>query len=483
MSRHISLYSFLQALVISVYVALITFLPSLNFMPNYITFHDSKRLVMLLLLALVLIYCTLNRQAICNQISVNQNVRNAFFVLLALACISTLLAKASRHAIIEISIFAALSYLALFVAGLYHENKEAFIRQITYATGVSVVLYLFAFYVGYTTACVFKTPLNWPSPFTGFNNIRSFNQYQLWLLGLVYLPLFTFELKQNTRYWIYIALACWWVLLFYSASRGAPLAWLAGMVVTALVYRKLALPFLRAQFFTMSAGFGGYYLLFKIMPNMLHTSLVARSIIRETTSDRTELWLKALILARNHPIFGVGPMNYPWYSFTMFHPHNSVLQLAAEWGFPATVIILSIAGFGFRCWFKKFNINNIQIASKLDRNLAIILLFTIISNGAYSLVDGVIVMPISQVLMFTIIGLMVGQYSHGQTANNSQRNFRFRPIFAGIVLVAMVWSTFPEIKQGLSGYENGFSTGSRVIGPRIWIQMSAPLKKSDPVGS
>ena len=141
---------------------------------------------------------------------------------------------------------------------------------------------------------------------------------------------------------------------------------------------------------------------------------------------------------------------------------------------PATMIMLGIAGYGFYCWYKKFNANAISLMPKLDCNLSIILFFTIITNAAYSLVDGVIVMPISQVLMFTIIGMMIGQYQFGRTLivskNQTKFQFRFRPIFAGIVLITLVWSTLPEIIQGLSGNPRGFSSGSNIVNPRIWVQ-------------
>lgn len=463
----------LQLIVVITYIALIAISPSLNFAPSYMYLHDSKRLLSLVLLALVLIHSMSDPNACCNIIHIGNKVRNGFFMLLALACVSTLLAKTPRHALIEISIFASLCYLALFVAGLFHENKKVFIKRLTYALWISIGLYMFAFYVGYIAACVSKMPLRWPQPFTGFNNIRSFNQYQLWALGLVYLPLLAFELKKSTRLMLHIALTCWWVLLFYSASRGVLLAWVAGMLATALVYRKLAWPFLRMQLIHIATGFCSYYFLFKVIPTLLQLTLITGTVLRETTSDRIELWMKAFHLASDFPVFGVGPMNYPFYNFTMFHPHNSVLQLAAEWGLPATFIILSIAGYGTYCWLNRFSAKKLATESKLNSSFAILLFFTLITNAANSLVDGVIVMPISQVMMFTIIGLMIADYTYRQIAVTPKMSpiIGFRPIFAGVVLATMVWSTLPEIERGLSGYERGFSMGPDIVNPRIWINM------------
>ncbi len=464
-----------KLLVIATYIALITFLPSVDFMPNYIYFHDSQRLFELLLLALLLLNAIPSNSHKQNQIKINQKIRIPFFILIGLACISTLLAKSLRHATIEVSIFAGLSYLSLFIINLFNENKALLIKWLNYILWTSVILYLFAFYVGYFAAITSNTPLHWPSPFTGFNNIRAFNQYQLWLIGIITLPLVAFNLKKSNQFWLYFALTCWWVLLFYSASRGVLLAWLVGIVITAVIYQKHAWPHLRIQFINIAAGFAGYYFLFKTIPSLRGSTVITSTIARESTSDRTDLWLECLKFIQENPIFGIGPMNAPWHNSKMLQPHNSLLQLGSEWGLPATFIILAIAGYGIAQWLKKFNIKTLESQSSLDKNLAVILFFTITTNVAYSLVDGVIVMPISQVLMFTMIGLMIGHYTHGNLATSKENfiknRFKFRQGLAALTLIALVWSTLPEIIQGLSGYERGFSMGPNTTNPRIWLQM------------
>ncbi len=464
----------LQFFAILSFLALIVFLPSLQFMPNYIIwFNDRQRLLELLLISFVLLDAILiGLPYSSTQLAINNKLRNIFFCLLGLTAISCYLAQSPRHAVIEVSVFAGLCYLSLMIARLFLTNKQTFIRQMTIALWASILLYMLSFYTGYITASIFKTPLQWPFPFTGFSNIRSFNQYQLWTLGLICLPLLAFELKKSARILINIALFVWWVLLFYSASRGVLLAWLVGMLLTAVIYQKTAWSFLRLQLITIALGFGSYYLLFKVIPAANESTLVTSAIMRGTTYDRLGLWQKALDLIYGSPIFGVGPMHYAWNNSTNAHPHNSLLQLAAEWGLPALFIILSIAGYAIYCWLKKFNVASLKAATKLDCNLAIVLFFTICINAAYSLVDGVIVTPISQVLMFTMIGLMIGHYCDGQQCTKDKKlitnKYQFRPVFAAIVLAVMIWSTLPELIKGLSGDDKGFSMGYAAAGPRFW---------------
>jgi putative inorganic carbon (hco3(-)) transporter len=471
---NINLRYSLSTFTILTFIALVTFLPSLHFMPKVIIWYtDSQRLLELLLLVLILLnasLCINKNNPIITKLTTFNILHFGLFLLLIFTTISTYLAQSPRHALIEVATFAGLCYLSIFVIDLYQQNKQFFIKGIIYSVWISIALYMTSFYVGYVTACIFKTSLNWPLPFTGFSNIRSFNQYQLWTLGLVYLPLLAFNLKSNMKALLHISLVCWWILLYYSASRGVLIAWMVGIFITAITYRKSAWLFLRLQILSMLLGYGAYYLLFEILPHLLNSTLITGTILRESTNDRIELWKQAILLVKNCPWFGVGPMHFAWHSNANAHPHNSILQLASEWGLPATLIILTITGYGIYKWLNKFNSYSLITKSKIDGDLAIILFFTIIANLAYSLVDGVIVMPISQVLMFTIIGFAVAHYAYD---NAKKYNFypKLNSVFASLVLIALVWSTYPEISRGLSGDEKGFSVGYSALGPRYWKEI------------
>lgn len=486
--RYLNFSTITQYLTILAFLVLITLSPSIHFI-RYITFHDCQRVLQLILLSLILINASTTIASPHRLLPINKNFRIAFYTLLVLAIVSSFNAIAPRQAIIEASIFAALCYLALFVAHLYQEDKEQLIKRLTYMLWVSILLYILSFYVGYITAMIFKKPLVWPHPLYGFSNVRLFQQYQLWGLGLICLPLLAFNLNQKTRMWLYFALTSWWVLLYYAASRGIVLGWIVAMITTAIIYQKAAWPFLRIQFINAMTGLAAYYVLFKLIPvwiaastaSMTDNAITTSTVFRTMTTDRIDLWKVSLVMIDNFPLLGVGPMHFYWYNKFGTHPHNSILQLAAEFGLPATFIILTISIVGFYFWFKHFNKHGLQGASKLQTNFSIILFFTVIANGAYSLVEGVIVMPISQVLMFTVIGLMIGQYTEGawyKSKNSTiKTKLRFRPVFAIIVLVAMISSTLPELVRGLTSdqrpvraNERAFSLAPDTIIPRIWVQ-------------
>jgi putative inorganic carbon (hco3(-)) transporter len=460
----------LQILILFTFVALITFLPSWHFMPKVVVwFMDGQRLLELLLLGLILLDAVFNKP---NQ-AIFKPVNYALFALLGLGTISSFLAQSPRHAFLELTTFVGLCYFAWFVAKQYYARPQLLLKRLGIALWLGILLIMLSFYVGYITATIFKTPLQWPLPLKGFTNVRHFNQFQLWSLGLVCLPLLDHSpnlglaLKKSTRIWLHIALVFWWVLLFYSSSRGVLLAWLVGIFCIAIIYKKLAWPFIRVQLLLFAAGYAVYDFLFKIVPMLRESILVTGTIMRETANDRIGLWQLALNLAQHNPIFGVGPIHYAWHSTSNAHPHNSVLQLASEWGLPATIIILGLISYGIYSWLKRFNLSALQTDTKLNSSLVVVLFFTLVANAAYSLVDGVIVMPLSHVMMFTVIGLMIGHYAQG-TATLTVNKSLYRQIIAGVCLITLVWSSLPEILQGLSGNQKGFTIGYTSAGPRFW---------------
>lgn len=87
----------------------------------------------------------------------------------------------------------------------------------------------------------------------------------------------------------------------------------------------------------------------------------------------------------------------------------------------------------------------------------------------YSLVDGVNVMPLSQVMMAVVAGLMLGLYGNGNKRSSEvRRKYLVHPIFAGIVLVALTWPVLPELLPRLLGNEQMIPSGYTIMHPHFW---------------
>ena len=118
------------------------------------------------------------------------------------------------------------------------------------------------------------------------------------------------------------------MLLFTSGGRGTVFGFLIASLAVAVLFRKDAVRWLGLQ--VSAAAVGG------ILYGVLYYATAARSLLhRSPTSDsgRFEYWGFALEQIQSAPVLGVGPMHYAVYPESMGgHPHNAVLQFAAEWG-------------------------------------------------------------------------------------------------------------------------------------------------------
>jgi len=458
----------IKLLAIALFVLLVTLSLNFSLLPN-LAGYDDKRVLELMIISAALLWAILGGVSLAPA-SQNWNTKTRYgsYLLLVLAGLSALLSASPRHAVLEICLFAGLFYVCQLTTTLWHEYRLKLIQWLVYAILLGAVFYMVGFYTGYLASFLEAIPLRWPEPFFGFSNVRAFNQYQLWTLALVCLPLLKFNIeKASLRRWLFVILASWWVLLFASVSRGVLLAWFTAMLITAGCYRQIAWPLLRLQLTTFVTGLSFYGLLFHLLPFFVVGGILTSTVLRDQINDRISLWTQAWSMIQAHPWFGVGPMHYAWYPNAIAaHPHNSILQLAAEWGLPATLLMLSLAVHGMFCWLQRFNPISLQATN--NQHLAVTLFFTLVANASYSLVDGVIVMPLSQVMMAVIVGLMLGLYNDNQPTKKIRRiNFLHR-LFPAVVLIGLVWSVLPELLPRLFGNEQMIPKGYQTTGPRFW---------------
>lgn len=453
--------------------------------PNYVLFpnltaYDDKRAIELLTIGGALIWGLLgglenSKQFAIPGLSWRIGV-SSFSILVLMSCLT---AASPKHAFLEVSVFAGLFFLSALVSTAWPEYRFKGLYLMISIISLGAAIYMIGFYVGYLASFLEEIPLVWPDPFFMFSNIRQFNQYQLWTLGLLCLPLLSGSVKNNYKLWALGLLVAWWVLLFASTSRGVLLAWLLSMLTTWWYYRRLARPFLQLQMKCFCFGFLVYELLFVWLPKLNSgggSVVVVPTVLRGDTNDRIYLWTHAWHMIQAHPWLGVGPMHFAWYPNSMAaHPHNSVVQLACEWGLPATGLILVLAGYGMYRWLRRFNTNTLKAVPESEQVLAVALFFTAVASAFYSLVDGVIVMPLSQVMMAVVLGLMIGLYRQSDpSAPVKPLNDITHRVFAGVILVVMVWSVLPELLPNILGNFEMIPMGYQVIGPRFWQEGGIP---------
>lgn len=458
----------LQYFITLTFILLIVLMPSYGLLSDAFSYHDERRLVQLILLSAVFFWLMLASAQHTPLIKISMRTQWLILGILTCGAISSSLALSPRHAWLELSVFIGLSFAALFIANIYSKHPHRYPIWLAYAIWISITLNMATFYTGYITSFIVNIPMNWPVPISTFDNPRSFNQYQMWTWGVIALPLLAFNIQKNsTRLWLYIGMACWWVITYYSASRGAVLSWIIAIVLLAMVYRKLAWPFVKLQCIAHASGLLLFYVLFYVVPYLAGNKVNSLTIIRSTTSDRIALWNKAIALVQQHPWFGVGPMHYAWNNAGLSHPHNSLLQMVSEWGLLATGFMLAFILYALLSWLTTFSPRATKSLSPINQHIAIALTFTLLINACYSMVDGVIVMPISQMMMALMMGCAIGLYANVNKLDQTITAYK-RPILAAVILCVMVWAIAPEIIDAMINSTGSFSSGFPAVGPRFW---------------
>jgi len=242
-----------------------------------------------------------------------------------------------------------------------------------------------------------------------------------------------------------------------------------GLVITWLLFGRYAYDFIKWTVVTATIGFLFYVLLFLYLPD--ESMVKGLKTLRPGSSSRLNyLWPKAISYIAENPFLGIGPMHYAWFpSRAGAHPHNSFLQWGAEWGLPALCLVVFLIFQALKSWVLRFN-KTALMPDKHNFNLAAISLsFSIFSAILYSLVDGVIVMPLSHLTGALIISLMFAMYLPHPCFHPEKTKLDFRlSIPFAVVFISYVYLIIPEALPRL--LDPSFTPENRidVLGPRFW---------------
>ena len=377
-----------------------------------LSWHDEQRLGQLGLFVVTCfwLFSPSNRQHLfLVPRLLDRRIPQALCLLTLLGFLSAVSAPLPRWAFLELATIGLLTFLTFALAAIRRNQGSQFDSL---GLGVCIAIaaaYLAGVAVAYSAVFFEGLPLFVWQLFHGFSNIRFFGHFQSMTLPLLVLPALIWQVKPYQRGALAVLCSGWWMLAIASGTRGT---WL-GMGVAFFVSILCQQPgrdWLRAQIKFLLIGTFGYVLFFEALPTLfgIGGSTIASSRLANITSlsGREVLWLQALNMISTHPLLGIGPMhfaNYP--NGVAAHPHNAILQWAAEWGLPSAALLISGIALGFRSLFR-------QIRSKSgdDKNhlLRIALFLSLIAASTQSLVDGVIVMPYSQTWLAIIVGWTIG---------------------------------------------------------------------------
>jgi O-antigen ligase len=107
-----------------------------------------------------------------------------------------------------------------------------------------------------------------------------------------------------------------------------------------------------------------------------------------SSQQRQELFWRSLEITAKHPLFGIGPGNFPIISGSWHVTHNSYTQMSSEGGIPALIFYVAILWCGFKNLqrTRKFSVGNSQtklLAGALRASLAGFAVGSIFGSYAY----------------------------------------------------------------------------------------------------
>lgn len=305
--------------------------------------------------------------------------------------------------------------------------------------------------------------------FNGFSNPRFFGQFQAMLIPVMAALIMRCRRTQLTGTATLLALALigQWCIALTLGGRGLWLGLLASNFTLTLLSRQLR-QILFVQTGTAFIGFMLYALLFWLIPFWFEIDLTLHSNLRTGLSGREIIWRSASEMVLAHPWFGVGPMHFAaTYNAIAAHPHQAILQWAAEWGIAATLIALYLGarglGHGARTLLQ-------HTANELDAGLWIAIVGTLV----LAQVDGVFVMPYTETWLALLSGVALARWSTPHPPSVTQRfACLIITLPIAIVLGKILISEAPALPQATNEYMTAHQTGWT---PRFWLQGWIPME-------
>lgn len=458
-----------RAKLFLVYVLLLVFslsfigfvLTAIDIWHTGFTWHDQQRVYQLVLLgvaATLVIYRP--------TVSLPPRASVLLAVIFCLGLVSVWLSEFPLWALKEWGRYAGLAILALLLGTVARKP------QITLAVlGLMACigsLHAFQFVVYYSAAFISGMQvLQADLLFNGFSNPRFFAQFQILLMPvLAFLVLHLRQGKPVISILLSGALAVQWCIALTLGGRGL---WL-GLAVSTAVLLMAAPRYWRLIAIQVIAGLLGavlFILLFYLIPGWLDIAPDLRDSLRTSLSGRERIWLWAWEMAQANPWLGVGPMHYAaTYNPIAAHPHQVVLQWAAEWGLPATLLALVLG-----LWGMVFGISRLRHCA-ID-NTGAALWLAIAGALILAQVDGVFVMPYSETWLAILIGLALARWSAPGQAPPVQRWFlRALAVPVVLIVVGILVNEVPTLPQDSEAHMMKHHTGWT---PRFWGQGWIPM--------
>ncbi|MCS3416797.1 O-antigen ligase [Pseudomonas sp. BIGb0450] len=313
---------------------------------------------------------------------------------------------------------------------------------------------------------------------SGFSNKRFYGQFQTFTLPLLALPLLISTTSRTARAMVFALLCAWWLIAIAGGTRGT---WLGmGIAGSMLVFFGASgRRWLAWQLAALACGLLLYWWVFSVLAGYLGLEVSNAAADRLTTSlsGRGPIWWQAWSMIVERPWLGFGPMHFADIANDIAaHPHQALLQWASEWGVPSALCVIVLVA---RASWATVGVLRERALSLAPVDLLRLCLFgALVGALTQSMVDGVIVMPVSQLWLALVVGwlmaLHVWRTPPVAPAPIFYRTWLAASVVAIGLLVFVATRDVPHLTQRSEHYMK-LSDGH--LQPRFWVQGVIALEK------
>lgn len=399
-------------------------------------------------------------------------IKAVFSCVLLGGIISSLTAHQPLWALTELSVLL----LCCAIASAFAQQRRIhgaqldrfFIGFVVFICAVKILQFLSATAAAFLS---FPPALDTDLLLEGFSNKRFYGQFQTFTLPLLALPLLLVSARRSIKVSIFILLSLWWMIAVTGGTRGTWLG-MGAAVAVASCLGGTGRYWAGWQLAAASVGILLFLLLFSLVPAWMGIDVVnfAGERLNTSLSARELLWQQAWTMIQEHPLLGFGPMHFAdiWNPYGA-HPHQAILQWASEWGIPSTLCVAGLALYGLVVTALLLR-NRAHSRAPVDL-LRLCLFASLVGALTQAMVDGVIVMPYSQLWLAIIVGWLLALHEW-QITPVSRSLILDRLWIACLVLAAgLIFYTiirdFPDLEN--LQQQSGQSFGGPSL-PRFWLQ-------------
>ena len=431
------------------------------------SWHNEQRAVQIVLLAFTAVAYCLVGILTPSESGVRWQLPMLLLVFLALGVISALRAQFVFAALAEVSMFALLATLAILTARVVSTDVARYVRWARWFSLLCATAYVLGVATRYLAAVNLERAIDLDVLILGYANPRFPSALHAILIPFVALTILEKTELRLLRICAAVVLSILWAINLGLGTRGIWFAYALAVPATALLlgWRQMSRPF-AVLALTAVAGLGLYYGLFSMAPALTGTSTTLQAPTDNLTlTSRDVLWELGWQAIQASPWLGIGPMQFASLASRVgAHPHNWPLQIAAEWGLPAFALLA--LGTYRLC-------KAVARAKTGDNGLAALTLAVAVALFL-GLVDGNLIMPVSQTACALTAGVLIGSLRERDQRHSSQRVRLAYPTTALIVVAASVLTisfaitTLPNQLRAITIFQRS-NAGDWLV-PRFWEQ-------------